>query len=130
MKEDETRMTGPRVAALSTVLVAALVWTLPALGRDSSAAGTTTDSVTIGKPTEFHFTLSKQAVKKGTVVFTIVNKGTLPHDFKIAGKKTKLLQPGSKATLKVVFRKAGKYPYLCTVSGHAAAGMKGVLKVS
>ena len=39
-----------------------------------------------------------------------------------------MLAPGSSATLKVVFAK-GKFAYLCTVPGHAAAGMKGVLTV-
>ena len=30
----------------------------------------------------------------------------------------------------VTFTKPGMYPYLCTLPGHAAAGMKGVLKVT
>jgi len=30
----------------------------------------------------------------------------------------------------VTISKAGSYPYLCTVPGHAAAGMKGVLRVA
>ena len=34
------------------------------------------------------------------------------------------------ATLKYTFKTAGKYEYLCTVPGHAAGGMKGVLKVT
>jgi uncharacterized cupredoxin-like copper-binding protein len=58
----------------------------------------------------------------------VTNKGKVPHDFKIKGKKTALLSPGKSATLKVVFPK-GKFPYLCTVPGHAAAGMKGVFTV-
>jgi uncharacterized cupredoxin-like copper-binding protein len=49
----------------------------------------------------------------------------LSHDFKIAGKKTALLKHGQTAKLTVTL-KAGKYPYSCTVPGHAAAGMKGV----
>lgn len=31
--------------------------------------------------------------------------------------------------LSVRFPKAGSYRFICTVPGHAAAGMKGVLKV-
>jgi uncharacterized cupredoxin-like copper-binding protein len=38
------------------------------------------------------------------------------------------IQPGTTAKLVVTFKK-GKYPYLCTVPGHAEAGMKGVLTV-
>jgi uncharacterized cupredoxin-like copper-binding protein len=58
-----------------------------------------------------------------------VNKGHVPHDFKINGKKTPLVAPGKSATLKVTFTKARKYPYLCTVPGHAASGMKGTFTV-
>jgi uncharacterized cupredoxin-like copper-binding protein len=78
--------------------------------------------------TEFKFTLSPSTVTHGTVTFTVVNKGKLPHDFKIAGKTTPMIQPGKSAKLTVTL-KAGKYPYLCTVPGHAAAGMKGTLVV-
>jgi uncharacterized cupredoxin-like copper-binding protein len=93
-------------------------------------ARASTDAVTAGKPSEFRFTLSKKTVPHGTVTFTITNRGTLPHDFKIAGKKTALLVPGASHKLRVTFTKPGSYPYLCTVTGHAAAGMKGVLKVT
>ena len=37
-------------------------------------------------------------------------------------------QPGKTGVLVVTLKK-GRYPYLCTVPGHAAAGMKGVLTV-
>jgi Copper binding proteins, plastocyanin/azurin family len=40
-----------------------------------------------------------------------------------------LIQPGKTAKLVVTFKKKGKYPYLCTVPGDAAAGMKGVFTV-
>ena len=33
------------------------------------------------------------------------------------------------ARIVVTFKKKGAYPYLCTVPGHAAAGMKGVFTV-
>jgi plastocyanin len=87
-------------------------------------------TVTAGKPAEFKFTLTKKTVPKGTVTFLVINKGNVPHDFKISGHKTKLLTPGQAQTLKVTFLKAGKYPYLCTVTGHAAAEMKGTFTVT
>jgi uncharacterized cupredoxin-like copper-binding protein len=87
-------------------------------------------TVTVAKPTEFRFTLSLKKVRHGVVTFKITNKGNLPHDFKIAGHKTRLLSPLQTQTLKVTFAKAGKYPYLCTVTGHAAVGMKGTLTVT
>ena len=57
------------------------------------------------------------------------NVGHVLHDFKINGKKTPLIQPGKTAKLVVTFKKNGKYRYLCTVPGHAEAGMKGVFTV-
>ncbi len=86
-----------------------------------------TTPVTV-KAKEFSFTLSKKTVTK-SVKFTVMNVGKLPHDFKISGHKTPLISPGKSATLVVHFPRAGKYPYLCTVPGHAAAGMKGTLTV-
>lgn len=79
--------------------------------------------------TEFKFKLSRKTVPVGVVEFRVVNKGRIAHDFKIAGRKTPLIRPGKSATLRVVFKKKGRYAYLCTVRGHAAAGMKGVLAV-
>jgi uncharacterized cupredoxin-like copper-binding protein len=96
-------------------------------GFDATTA--TTVAVTAGKPSEFKFTLSKRTIVKGATTFKVTNKGTINHNFKIAGKKTVLLKPGKAATLKVTFTKAGKFPFLCTVSGHAVAGMKGTLTV-
>ena len=104
--------------------VAGLVLAMPSL----AAPTVTTVTVTAGKPSELRFTLSKTSVAKGAVTFKVANKGKSSHDFKIAGKKTKLLAPGKSATLSVTL-KAGKAPFLCTVPGHAAAGMKGTLTV-
>jgi outer membrane protein assembly factor BamB len=79
---------------------------------------------------EFFFRLStKSSAKPGKVTFVFQNTGHVAHDFRINGKQTPLIQPGQTAKLAVVFTKKGKYPYLCTVPGHAAAGMKGVFTV-
>lgn len=79
---------------------------------------------------EWSFKLSKRTVPAGsTVVFKVVNKGKIAHDFKIAGKKTKLLQPGKSQSLVVKFPKKGKKAYICTIKGHARLGMKGVFGV-
>src|SRR5207245_3591710 len=73
---------------------------------------------------DFHFRLSKtKNVPRGTVVFKLVNKGKVPHNFRIAGKTSKLIAPGKSGTLTVVFTKKGSYTYLCTVPGHAKLGM-------
>jgi uncharacterized cupredoxin-like copper-binding protein len=120
----------------------ALVAVLPAPAQ-SSHFSVQAVAVTVSKAKEFHFNVSKSALKRGVVSFKFTNGGNLPHDFKVcssnrgniaantcAGKGTALISPGSSATLRVTFLKAGTYEYLCTVPGHAAAGMKGLLKLT
>ena len=122
-------MTRIRIGLLGIVAACALgAWALPALAHENAVRAATI-TVTAGKPSEFHFTLSKKSAPAGVVTFKVTNKGALPHDFKIAGKKTKLLSPGQSQSLKVTLKK-GSFPYLCTVTGHAAAGMKGTFKAT
>src|SRR5688500_10555712 len=107
----------------------ALAAAVAAFGGSAQQTATTAVAVTAGKPSELKFTLSKKTILKGIGVFKVTNKGKLGHNFKVNGKKTVVLGAGKVATLRVTFTKAGKYPYVCTVPGHAAAGMKGVLVV-
>lgn len=79
---------------------------------------------------EFRFVLSVRSVRVGSVTFRLVNRGRLSHDFKIAGRKSAVIAAGRQGLLHVTFHKAGRYPYACTLPGHADAGMKGVLKVT
>jgi uncharacterized cupredoxin-like copper-binding protein len=118
-----------RKGSALVVLIAAvsLVAAVSAFGGPSSSAATTV-TVTLGKPSEFKITLSKKTIVKGVTTFKVTNKGGISHDFKIAGKRTPSLKTGKAATLKATL-KAGKYPFLCTLPGHAAAGMKGTLTV-
>jgi uncharacterized cupredoxin-like copper-binding protein len=113
-----------RLGAAAALLAVVGVVAAPAFGARTHATST---AVTV-TATEFHFKLSKTSVPHGSVTFTLVNKGKLAHDFKIAGKKTVLVKPGKSAKLTVTLKK-GKAAYLCTVPGHAAAGMKGTLTV-
>jgi uncharacterized cupredoxin-like copper-binding protein len=117
-----------RPIVLSTAaVVAAGAVALPlatASGHRAHAAG---GSIRVsGK--EFHFTLSRSSISHGRVTFSFKNNGHLKHDFKIAGHKTRVIRPGKSTSLTVSLRK-GRYTYICTVSGHAAAGMQGRLTV-
>jgi len=108
-----------------------------------------TVNVTAGKPSNFAFTLSAKSVPHGSITFKVTNGDSagLAHDFKLcsapakstsasslpnacAGKATAMIGKGGSATLAVTVAKAGNYEYLCTVPGHAAGGMKGILKVT
>ena len=110
-------MTVRSLAAAALVVLATLVLSPVA----APATKATTVNVTA---TEFKFKLSTSSAKAGKVTFKVTNKGNLDHDFKIAGKKTAMIKPGKSATITVTIKK-GKNGYLCTVAGHATAGMKG-----
>jgi nitrite reductase (NO-forming) len=119
-------------------LTAFVAWALPA-GATRVAK---TVTITAGKPSEFKYTLSAKTVPLGTVTFKFIDKGALPHDVRIctsnkgglanscAGKSTTTISPGASTSINVTFKKAGTYEYVCTLPGHAAAGMKGDLKVT
>jgi uncharacterized cupredoxin-like copper-binding protein len=79
---------------------------------------------------EFKFVLNKKKARRGVVIFRVTNTGAVPHNFKIKGRTTRMLSHGQSATLRVVFAKKGHYAYVCTVPGHAAAGMKGVFTIT
>ena len=117
-----------KARSFTLAVVAAVVALLyaPVASPNASAQQVTTVTVTMK---EFKFTLSKKIVPHGTVVFKLVNKGSLSHDFKISGKKSKMIGKGKSGTLTVTLTKGSK-AYVCTVPGHAAAGMKGTLKAT
>jgi glucose/arabinose dehydrogenase len=78
---------------------------------------------------DFSYSLSRRTVPTGRVRFVVVNRGDVGHDFAVGGRRTAVLRPGGSTVLEVVLARAGSYPYRCTVPGHAALGMQGVLAV-
>jgi uncharacterized cupredoxin-like copper-binding protein len=135
-------MRSPTLRWLVAPVVAVSLLVAVATPAARAAARTTRVTVTAGKPSEFAFKLSRKSVPVGAVVFTVVNRGNISHSFKVCvsprggkansckGKGTRPLVRGHRSTLKFVFTKKGRYEYLCTVPGHAAAGMKGDLRVT
>ena len=129
----------PRMVSVAAAVALTVV---AAAGAHSQSTQAKVVTVTAGKPSEFGFALSTKVVQHGAVTFKVKNGGALPHDFKVcsspkggsanscAGRSTPLLSPGQSATLTVTFKTAGTYEYQCAVSGHAAAGMKGDIKVN
>jgi len=123
------KVTISSLSALIAVAIAslALVQLASARGDRPTAGATTTVTVKGG---EFFFRLSTKSIARpGKVTFVFKNVGHILHDFKINGKKTPLISPGKTTRLIVTFKKKAKYSYLCTVPGHAAAGMRGTFTV-
>ena len=88
--------------------------------------------------TEIRFSPNRIDAKVGQPIrITIVNRGAQRHDLafpsiempNLQGVET-LLQPGQSMTLTMTFDHPGAYVFLCTIPGHAEAGMTGAVFVS
>lgn len=105
----------------------ALVFAAPAVAASSS---TTLHIFAVANALKYN--TSHLTARPGVVTIVMTNKSALSHDVEIKGHgvtaKGKLVGKNgvSTATAKL---KAGMYEFLCTVPGHAAAGMKGTLVV-
>jgi plastocyanin len=126
-------------AAMKTLLLASSVVSLTALAVPGAAmpqygygyrAPMTTRVTTVHVTAkDFAFVLSRKTVPHGRVKFVIRNTAGDPHDFAIAGHKSKTITNGQTATLTVMLKR-GRWPYKCTVDSHAQLGMKGMLRVT
>jgi len=78
------------------------------------------------------FVFKNMEAAAGPLTVRSPNKSTVQHDIAIEGNgvnaKGEIGANGHVSEFKVTL-KPGKYPFLCTVPGHAQAGMKGVLTV-
>ena len=78
---------------------------------------------------EIKFDVKTITAQPGPLKVTFRNGGATYHTFTIKGTSLDLkLNPGKSATGTVTLSK-GSYDFECTVSGHAAAGMKGKIVV-
>jgi uncharacterized cupredoxin-like copper-binding protein len=91
--------------------------------------------VRVKKGKRFVFVYKNVAVhslkaSNGRVKFLVRNIGKLAHNFVINQQQTPVLSPKKSSTLVVTFTNAGNYHFECSITGHAAAGMKGNLKIT
>jgi len=124
-------------AAAETTTAPAATTTQQTATSPTTTQGTTTSATKPAETkvpvseTEFKISLASTQFKAGAITFAAKNDGRIPHDLAIkqTGDKTKLIQPGGTAELKVTL-KAGKYELYCSVPGHEAAGMRLNITVS
>jgi uncharacterized cupredoxin-like copper-binding protein len=134
---------GLGVSCLAAGVAAGLLIGSPAQATHTLVRGPTAPAVLVaaGKPTEFAFALSTHKVPAGLVSFKVTNRGKVMHTFKVCasttirtstactGVVTKKLLPGQSQTVSVKLTK-GVHEFICTIPGHAALGMRGLLGVA
>jgi glucose/arabinose dehydrogenase len=108
---------------MSLVAVAALVGSAtPAAKADVSIRVVARD---------FSFTLSRTSAPAGSALrFVVRNRGKKAHRFRIAAKRTRLLQPGASQTIAVSAPTRAAMRFLCTVGNHAKRGMRGTFRIT
>jgi len=83
-----------------------------------------------GKRVKRFKTVSVQKpVPHGLVRFVVKNTGKIAHNFVIGTGQTTIIKSGGTDTIDVTLAK-GKRKFVCSITGHAAAGMKGTLVVT
>jgi uncharacterized cupredoxin-like copper-binding protein len=71
-------------------------------------------------------TVTTHSVPAGPVKFNVTNNGKVAHNFVVGTDQTLVLAPGKSQVLSTTLT-AKTYTYICSIVGHAAAGMKGTL---
>jgi uncharacterized cupredoxin-like copper-binding protein len=115
-------------------------------GESTSTTGTTGTTTTpaprgaavakvVVKETDFALDPKNPRIAKaGVVTFDVSNAGKLLHALEVEGPggevKTKGIDPGGKATLKVDLSKPGTYEWYCPIDDHKGRGMKGRIIVA
>lgn len=101
-------------------------------GANASSAPPVVGAGTISvEATEFRFDPDRVVVSTGEAVnLTLVNRGALLHDLTVPDLGLRLVAgPGETVTAGLAAQQPGEYRLLCTVPGHAEAGMVGWLVV-
>jgi uncharacterized cupredoxin-like copper-binding protein len=96
----------------------------PAPAGAQVLGGATTVVVTI---TDSQLTAVPVYVPTGTVVFKVVNRGTVARDFKVGGKRTPKIAAGKSAVLSVDVNTEHNYPFYSAAPRHAT--LSGVIVV-
>jgi FtsP/CotA-like multicopper oxidase with cupredoxin domain/plastocyanin len=122
-----------RTAAIGALLLTAAACSgSGSADEGSGAAGS-------GAPQSYDVSLTEFAIVPGEIdvppgqplTFVVSNDGTAPHTFAVeTGSdtvETPQIQPGESATLDVPGLDTGHYKTLCTIPGHADAGMVGMV---
>jgi len=106
-------------------------------GAGAAPGAATTLTITAGPTSKLAFSKKALAARAGKITIVLKNRSSLPHNVAIrsgTSAKSRIIAKGrivgkggtSRATATL---KKGKYRFACTVPGHEAAGMWGILTI-
>ena len=107
-------------------------WKPEILKTAENKTSETPDNPIIIEAREFSLTPKQISINEGdNVSILFKNVGTVAHSFEIdeLGVRIAPIQPGESETINFIANQAGTFDFRCSVIGHAAAGMKGVLNI-
>ncbi len=118
------------------LLVFGLILGLVAASRQSPSGGSTGAAEIVLE--DMRFTPNRLDAKVGVPIrVTLTNRGTEQHDLNFEslhmaglGGVEAILEPGETRTITLTFDEPGTHTFICTLPGHAAAGMTGAAYVS
>lgn len=126
-----------RVGCLGLVVLAVVAFVvLVRAARDASGDGQAFTGQIVFE--DMRFTPNRIDAKVGVpLTVRLTNRGTERHDLNfqslhmpgLEGVET-ILEPGETRTVTLTFDEAGTHTFICTLPGHAAAGMTGAAYVS
>jgi plastocyanin len=124
---------------MKRLLIAAVALVaLTATGAATGGQTATTLKISADAKNKLAFNKKKLTAKAGKVTIVMSNPSILPHNIALrrgTSMKSKLIAKGKVVTKGGVSKvtatlKKGKYRYACTVPGHEAGGMWGILTVT
>ncbi len=113
-------------------VIAALAVSGVAVAGSSSSKVTAPIKITVTLK-DYSFTFSRKSVPHGsTVLFLVKNAGSVQHnvDFTDLNRRSAIITPGTKTSLKILFKKKGTIQVVCDVPRHIQLGMVTTFKVT
>jgi nitrite reductase (NO-forming) len=120
------------VIAGCTTASAAPTWTYPPTGQPPGAAASQPAAAEVLEITAFDLGFEPATLevpRPGRYEVTLVNTGAAPHDVTFPTGEVATAQPGETASVEVDIPEGGT-TFLCSIPGHADAGMTGTVTVA
>lgn len=125
-----------KVTAGLLVVVAVVVLVIREASNDNDVIGINGAGTIVME--DYRFTPNRIDAKVGvSLTVTLINKGTMRHDLNFQSIHMpgrlgveSILDPGQTRTITLLFDAPGTHTFICSLPGHAAAGMTGAAYVT